>query len=52
MWIGFFNFFFRGGGGGGGGSNRNASRNESVETGDESVETNLSKPGKNTMIIL
>ena len=44
------------GGGGGGSSNRNASRDESVETGDESVETgdkpNLSKPGKNTTIML
>ena len=31
-----------------GSSNRNASRDESVETGDESIETmmNLSKPGK------
>ena len=40
----------------GGSSNRNAGRDESVETGDESVETgdkpNLSKPGKNRTIML
>ena len=37
-----------------GSSNRNTSRDESVETGDESVEAgmNLSKPGKNTTIML
>ena len=35
-------------------SNRNASRDESVEAGDKSVEAgmNLSKPGKNTAIML